>query len=739
MKKHLTRIVLGLSLLLLLASHVANVIRIPLITIQDSFFYDARLRSTMPGGIDDRVVIVDLDEKSLSEVGRWPWGRDKMASMVERLLTHYQAAVVGFDVVFAEPDESSGLRVLERLGQQKLKDDPGFQASLNEFRRTLDYDARFADALKGRPVVLGYHFSNQENAANAGLLPPPVLSASAFAGRNMAISRWNGFGANLPIFQRVAASAGHFVPLVDPDGVSRRIPLLAEFKGDYYEALSLAVVRVLLGSTEVIPGFVNEGGKNYSGLEWLDIKTPRGILRVPVDELAGALVPYRGYQGSFRYVSAVDILNGKVEKDALAGRIVLVGTTAPGLLDLRSSPVGATYPGVEVHANMIAGMLDGSIKVKPAYMVGAETALLVVFGFIMILLLPRLSPIRATMLALGMLSLLFAIGFMTWSAGLVLPLGASLWLIVGLYAFNMAWGFFVESRTKRQFTDLFGQYVPPELVDEMAKDPERYSMEGRNAQLTVLFSDVRSFTTLSEGLDPKELTELMNTYLGSMTTLVRNHRGTLDKYIGDAIMAFWGAPVSDAEHARNAVLAALDMQKALRGLDDTFRARGWPILHIGVGVNTGTMTVGDMGSKVRKAYTVMGDAVNLGSRLEGLTKQYGVGILVGEETRAALPDMVFREVDKVRVKGKEHPVGIFEPIGLSDQVSKEKHEELKLWQQALKAYRAQQWDQVDTLLINLRRMAPEAALYEIYEQRVALLRKEPPGDGWDGVTKFETK
>lgn len=739
MKKHLTRIILGLVLLLVLAGHVAELKQIPLVAIQDAFFYDARLRSTMPGGKDDRIVIVDLDEKSLAEVGRWPWGRDKMASMVDRLFTQYGVAILGFDVVFAEPDESSGLRVLEQLAQQRLKHDPAFQASLAEVRSSLDYDALFANALQGRPVVLGYHFSNQEHAANAGALPPPVLTAEAFAGRNMSITRWSGFGANLPAFQKAAASAGHFVPLLDSDGVSRRVPMLVEYQGGQYEALSLAMVRVLLGNGELVPGFVNEGGKNYSGLEWLDIKTPRGVLRVPVDEYAGALVPFRGYQGSFRYVSAVDVLNGRVDKEVLAGRIVLIGTTTPGLLDLRSSPVGAAYPGVEVHANMIAGLLDASIKVKPAYMMGAEMTMLVLIGVLMILLLPRLSPIRATLLALVMLTTVVGIGYLTWSMGLVLPLASSLWLVLGLYAFNMAWGFFVETRTKRQFADLFGQYVPPELVDEMARDPERYSMEGRNAELTVLFSDVRSFTTLSEGLDPKELTELMNTYLGAMTAVVRNRRGTLDKYIGDAIMAFWGAPVSDAEHARNAVVAAMEMQTALRGLDDAFRARGWPVLHIGVGVNTGTMTVGDMGSPVRKSYTVMGDAVNLASRLEGLTKQYGVGILVGEDTKKSLSDMVFREVDRVQVKGKELSVGIFEPLGLASQISGTRHEELKLWQQALKAYRGQQWDRADTLLINLRRSSPDCLLYEVYEKRVAHLRQNPPGEGWDGVTKFESK
>ena len=739
MTKQLTRIILGFSLLLVLVGHVAEIKQIPLIAIQDAFFYDARLRATMPGGVDERIVIVDLDERSLAEVGRWPWGRDKMAEMVDRLFAQYNIAIVGFDVVFAEPDESSGLRVLEQLAQKRLKQDAAFQASLAEVRSSLDYDSRFAESLKGRPVVLGTFFSNKENAVNAGILPPPVLSVDDFGGKPPLISRWNGFGGNLPVLQNAAASGGHLVPMVDSDGVSRGIPLLTEYKGNYYQALSLAVTRAWLGSDAVIPGIAKGGNNNYSALEWIDVRTPRGVMRIPVDDFAVALVPFRGYQGSYRYISAVDVLNGKVDKEALTGRIVLVGTSAPGLLDLRSSPVGATYPGVEMHANMIAGMLDNSIKVKPGYMMGAEALLLLLVGATMILLLPRLSPNRATLLALSMLVLVAVIGFATWSWGLVLPLASLLWLIVGLYTFNMAWGFFVESRTKRQFADLFGQYVPPELVDEMTKDPERYSMAGRNAELTVLFSDVRNFTTLSEGLDPKELTELMNTYLGAMTTLVRQRRGTLDKYIGDAIMAFWGAPVNDPEHARNAVLAAIEMQAALRGLDPAFKARGWPVLHIGVGINTGVMTVGDMGSPVRKSYTVMGDAVNLASRLEGLTKQYGVGILVGEETQKTLTDMVFREVDRVQVKGKALSVGIFEPLGLSNDVGKELLDELKLWQQLLKAYRAQQWDQADTLLINLRRISPDCRLYEEYEKRIARLRIDPPGDGWDGVTRFDSK
>jgi adenylate cyclase len=358
----------------------------------------------------------------------------------------------------------------------------------------------------------------------------------------------------------------------------------------------------------------------------------------------------------------------------------------------------------------------------------------------MALLLPILSPLKATLTGVLILMGLITINIYLWhAANLILPFAGVAALVVLLYALNMSWGYFVESRTKRLFTELFGQYVPPELVDEMARNPEGYSMAGRKAELTVLFSDIRGFTTISEGLQPDRLAALMNEYLGAMTEVVRRHRGTLDKYIGDAIMAFWGAPIADAEHARNAVLTALEMQERLKALNLELLAQGWPELKIGVGVNTGTMTVGDMGSPVRKAYTVMGDAVNLGSRLEGITKQYGVGIIVGEGTRERLgSDFVLRELDRVRVKGKAEPVGIYEPLGLVGRIDQSASADLDIWNAALVAYRNQAWDKAESLLAELARKQPHY-LYDLYAKRIDRYRQNPPGAGWDGVTTFETK
>lgn len=744
MKPAFARYLLGAVLILLLLGHAARLYQLSFLNHLDAILYDVKTRLTLPGGVDDRVVILDIDERSLAEVGRWPWSRDKLARLTDTLFDRYGIALLGIDIVFAEPDESSGLKTMERLASGELRGHAAFQQSLERLRPELDFDGQFVAALKDRPVILGYYLSDRAGGASTGALPPPLLPAGSFRGRNIPFASFPSYGGNLPTLQAAAAGAGHFNPLIDFDGIVRRVPMIAEYKGAYYESLSLAMLRLLLGNPKVLPSDTRSEGKfgarDYGGLEWLDLPSARGTVRIPVDENVAALIPYRGYQGSFRYISLADVLSERTPVDQLKGRIALLGTTAPGLLDLRATPVGATYPGVEIHANLITGMLDGTLRSKPQYVIGLDVSLIMLVGGIMLFLLPRLSPVMATITTLAVIACLVAINLGFWiGAKFVLPMAATFLLTIGLFLFNMSWGYFIESRSKRQFAELFGQYVPPELVQEMSRNPEHYSMEGKSAELTVLFSDIRGFTSISEGMEPKQLASLMNEYLGSMTDVIQEQRGTLDKYIGDAIMAFWGAPVADAEHARHAVLAALGMHLRLRELNQSLRARGLPELRIGVGINTGTMTVGDMGSPVRKAYTVLGDAVNLSSRLEGMTKEYGVGVLVGEATRKAVRDIVFREVDRVRAKGKAEPVAIFEPLGVDGELTRAVHDELKLWNQALRAYRAQDWDQAELQLFNLSRITPASSLYELYRERVQHYRSHPPGPDWDGVTTFTTK
>jgi adenylate cyclase len=743
-KQHIVRILLGLAITFFFIGHAARFYRVGLISQLDNIIYDTRLKLTMPGRGDARIVILDIDEKSLGEIGRWPWSRNVMARLMDKLFDQYRIALVGFDVVWAERDTSSGMDVLEGLAQKELRDAAGFQAAYQQLRATLDYDGIFAASLKGRPVVLGYYFNGEENAVKVNAIPEPVLPKGTFAGRNIAFARWVGYTGNLPIYLKNAAAAGHYNPRVDDDGVSRRVPMILEYDGAYYEPLSLAMVRahvaLVTGAVPIVePGYPPEQllSRRYGGMEWIKV----GPYTIPVDDEAAALIPYRGPKATFTYVSLTDVLNDRVKPEVLRGKIAIVGTTAPGLQDLRSTPVESVYPGVEIHANMIAGIINHSIKERPAYMVGAEVLLLLAGGVALSLLIPMLSALWATAAAVAAGVLIAGFNFLVWSgADMVLPLAGSVLMTAFLYTMNMAYGYFVESRSKRQFTELFGQYVPPELVDRMAADPEKYSMEPKAVELTILFSDVRGFTGISEMLKPEELREFINQYLTEMSGIIRSkYHGTLDKYIGDAIMAFWGAPVEDPHHARHGVLAGLEMQKECEVLNAKFAARGWPTIKIGVGLNSGNVRVGDMGSQVRRAYTAMGDAVNVASRLEGRTKHYGVGILVGESTRKAVNDVVFREVDRIKVKGKNEAVGIYEPIGLESDVDASMREELKLWTQTLRAYRARQWDQVEVNLINLQRMYPGRGLYALYADRVAGFRRTPPPEGWDGVTAFDEK
>ncbi|HLA36131.1 MAG TPA: CHASE2 domain-containing protein, partial [Rhodocyclaceae bacterium] len=389
MKQYLPRFVLGFLVLSILLGHSARVYQFPFINRLDAIIYDAKVQLTMQHTVDPRIAILDIDERSLAEQGRWPWGRDKLATLISTLFDRYGVRLVGFDVVFAEPDNSSGLKSLDALAQRELQNVDEFQSALRALRPRLDYDNRFAESLENRPVILGYYFSTKEDGKSSGDIPAPVFPAGTFNGRRINFTQWVSHGGNLPEFQKAAAGGGHFNPLVDFDGISRRVPLLVEYRGQYYESLSLAMMRNLLGNPNIIPGYPEKSPSSYAAMEWLDLKSTDGkTLRIPVDEEAATLIPYRGRQGSFPYYSVTDILNARVPVAQLAGRVVVVGTTAPGLMDLRATPVGTAYPGVEVHANLISGMLDGAIKHKPPYILGADVVLVLLAGAVMAFLTP---------------------------------------------------------------------------------------------------------------------------------------------------------------------------------------------------------------------------------------------------------------------------------------------------------------------------------------------------------------
>jgi len=722
----------SLLILLIFLLHTSGNWNIRFFDRLEQLAYDLRINMTLPNEGDPQIVIVDIDEASLREIGQFPWPREYIAEMLYILFAEYEISTIGFDIVFAEPDRRGASEALANMLEQR----PELQEILAPLVEQMNGDKQFAEVLSQIPAVLGFYLDQESEdvTPSVGELPKAIDIESRVSPKIFPIPRAERYSSNQPVLQTNAMSGGFFDnPLVDQDGVFRRIPMLQEYRGQYYQSLSLGIIRSILGNPPV--KMIIRGDDETPTLEALDIEG----FQIPVDNQSGALVPYFGGRGTFEYISVIDVFQQTVPKDKLQGAIVLFGASAPGLLDLRTTPVQSVYPGVEVHANLVAGILHQSFKHHPAYTTGGEVVLLITLGLLLTFILPRLQPI---FILIGG-SLIF-IGI--WSGNLwlwneynwVFPLATPLLLSTLIIAYQLAYGYLIESRGKRQLTRLFGQYVPPELVDEMNLDPNSISLEGESREMTVLFSDVRGFTTISEGLNPEELTRLMNAFLTPITGVIHDHRVTIDKYMGDAVMAFWGAPLDDPKHASHGVKAGLEMIKVMHELGPEFKKRGWPELKIGVGLNTGMMNVGNMGSEFRMAYTVLGDAVNLGSRLEGLTKQYGVDLMVSETTAEAAPEYEYRQLDLVRVKGKHEPVAIFEPIGLKGMLDEKTTQQLEKYTQALEYFKSQQWGYAERLLEELKESDPHF-LYDVYLERVQLYREHPPGDNWDGVFTHTSK
>jgi adenylate cyclase len=716
-------ILIGLVLTFAFAAHAGEFINMPGLQAIERQLYDARVRATMTQEKDDRIVILDIDEESLGEFGRWPWNYIRMATIIDRLIDEYGVAAIGFDVVWAE-SESAQLQSLQNE----------ISARYNDGRKmnVPDTDSYLAKSMSGKPVILGYYFNNGDTKTNS--LPPPILTRDQLPDKTSMAPAWKGYTGNIAPLAAAASGAGQINALPDDDGLIRRVPMIMRHGSGYYEGLSLALLRTMFGGIPVEPLFGEAEG--YKQVEALKV----GPLTLPVDRELAALVTYKGPQRTFDYVSLGDILAGRADPARLSGRIALIGASAPGLSDIRATPTDPIMPGVEVHANMIAAALDQSIRQRPAYATGLDVSQVLLFGILAALLLPMLGAFSGTLVTLGLGSAMLWLNLDLWNTDLlVIPLATSATLLVALYLFNMAWGFLIEGRSKRQLGAMFGQYVPPDLVKEMARDPGRYTMENKDAELTVLFADVRGFTTISEALTAKELAEYINEYLTRMSAIIADGKGTLDKFIGDAIMAFWGAPIEDSNHARNGILVAIAMRNEQKKLSADFQAKGWPPIDIGIGVNSGAMRVGNMGSEHRLAYTVMGDAVNLGARLEGLTKNYGVGIIIGESTRAAVPDIACRLLDRVRVKGKAAAVDIFEPIAEFSNLDAAQIQELQNWERMMAAYFSQNWKEAGARLADAQLLGTPPFLLRLFADRIAdLMAVKLPSD-WDGVTEFKTK
>jgi len=702
--RSLIRLLISGVAFILFAMHVAESPRFEILDRIENYLYDVRVRLTMPGTVDDRIVIIDIDEASQLELGQWPWPRETLAQIVDRLFDDYGVSVLGFDVLFAE-------------------------------RGRGDDNQAFAESLIARDVVMGYVFKDsvsEREPVATGALPAPIMRGEDLEGVTAPFVSPAGYTGSLPELQENAITGGFFdSPLIDSDGVFRRSPLVQQYDGDLYASLALAVARLSLGDPPVGLRFASNAAGTMRGVDLESFSL--GELDIPVNEQAAVFIPYRGPQESFPYVPAIDIVNGTALGGQLSGRIALVGASAAGLMDLRSTPVGQRYIGVEAHANLIAGLIDNEIRRQPAYSDGLEIVLLAMIALITALLLPRLGPLSALLLVGSIIFVAMAANLWMWSSlMLVVPLASILSYTLIAALLHITYGFFVEQRNKRHLSQIFGQYIPPSLVEEIDRSGADVSLEGETREMSVLFSDVRSFTTISEGLDARELTQMMNEFLTPFTRAIQEHRGTIDKYMGDCVMAFWGAPLTDEDHARHAIAAAFDMLAAVRALDEEFESKGWPKIRVGVGISSGNMNVGNMGSEFRVAYTVMGDTVNLGSRLEGLTKNYGVDIIVSHRTTELVPELAFRELDLVRVKGKTRPVAIYEPLGPAADMSARQRRDLDDYVKALDGYRQRDFDAAARIFGELSHRE-SAVLYNMYIDRIDRFRNDPPPPEWDGV------
>ena len=698
--------------------------------------YDLRFDLTRPFADVDPpapVVIVDIDEASLAELGRWPWPRALLGELSEQMY-NAGAIAVGWDVVFAEPERNIADQLVGHLELPGNGDPEAAELAerVQALAADLDGDARFAEGLARGEAILGYHFSTETE--RIGELGPPVETAAPLPLGRTRIPEVEHYVGNLPQLQAAAAGGGFFTILPDADGTLRNYNLLMGHDGEIYPSLALSMASHFLFADELGVETATSGGREV--ITALDV----GGMNITTTADGAVGIPYRGTAGAFEYVSATDVLHGRIG-DELAGALVLVGTTAQGLYDLRTTPLQSAYPGVEVHANVLAGLLAERFPYTPDWADALAFLFLLGLGVLLALGLPWLRPGLLVVVTIGAALSVVAGNVGLWTAQQwVLPLALPVVMLLLLGMLNMAWGFLFEERSKRQLQGMFGQYVPPALVSELADNPDGLnSMEGDRREMTVLFCDIRSFTTISEGLEPGELKDMLNRYFTPMTQLIFENRGTVDKYVGDMIMAFWGAPLEDPDHARHALITAMAMLEESERLKPELKALGYPELNIGIGLNSGPMSVGNMGSEYRRAYTVLGDSVNLASRLEGLTKFYGVQLVVGDDTRAGQDDFLFRTLDRVQVKGKDEPVAIHEPVGLRAELDPAVIAAVETHEAAVAAYRARDWETARSLFTELQANDPGRVIYGLYLERMKLIDPATLPDDWDGVFRHTSK
>ncbi|MFH1725953.1 MAG: adenylate/guanylate cyclase domain-containing protein [Elusimicrobiota bacterium] len=689
------------------------------------------------------VRIVDIDDESLTRLGQWPWPRTLVARLVRRL-GELGAGVIAFDIVFSEPDRTSPAQMARSLaGSREFAD-------LRRRLRTLpDHDKTLGQAFEGAAVVTGFSLSTSSNSVR-----PASKTGFAFSTKGATddpkeflFGGYQGAVANLSVLERAAAGNGSFSIMPDPDGVHRRIPLLYRLGDTVYPSLVAESLRVGQGAGGYKVKVSGGSGEEAFG-EWTGITSVKvGYLEVPTDE-EGAVLLYDSGHRPERLIPVWRVLEDGFDPGEVEQKIVFIGTSATGLKDQRATPLSGAVPGVEVHAQIAEQIIRQEFLLRPDWADGVEAVYLVVFGLVLMLLMRRVGAAWCALLGGAAIAAAFGISWHAftvwrWLLDPLYPSGA----VFAVYLCSSLITYLRSEAEKKHVRGAFSRYMSPALVEQLAADPARLVLGGEMRALTLMFSDIRGFTAISEQFDPHGLTHFINRYLTPMTEIVLERRGTIDKYMGDCIMAFWNAPLDDPDHAANACRAALEMSARLRALNESWRkeadseGRRFIPIRAGIGLNSGPCCVGNMGSDQRFDYSVLGDDVNLASRLEGQSKSYGVDIVMGSKTRECAGDFATLELDLIRVKGKTVPVRIYALLGGAETAATGEFRTLAERHAAMiEAYRAQRWDETDALIADCRESGfPLGKLYDLYSMRVEACKAQPPGPDWDGVFTATTK
>lgn len=684
---------------------------------------DNRLRDylfTIRGELphNQNVVIVDIDETSIKSLGQWPWSRDKLAKILENL-TLANVGIVGLDIVFAEEDRTSPHKILQDLKIYK-KDVP-------------NYDLEFANVVENSPVILGYQFDlvKKDNTnAKVPQIPAIFIEKDKPQDKSYLIEAYNTI-LNIPQIQDKAYSSGFFNNIPDDTGIIRSVPLIISYDDTIYPSLALEVIRVTNDTQKVVVQYDENGISNIV----LD------DISIPTDRYGRMLINFRGPERSFKYISAIDIYNNSFDKSEIDGKIVLIGTSAAGLFDLRATPFDSIFPGVEVHANIIDNILMQDFIYKASWLDGANILIIFVLSIIVVMLTTYTTFWANPIIFISFsISYLFLVYNLLFDYGIVLNILFPIATVLIASIMTTLFDYFYNIKKEEAIKAKFASKVSKNVMDDILKNIDKNEFSAKSKEVTIFFSDIRGFTNISEKLDAKELISFLNRYMQPMSEIIIKYQGTIDKFIGDAIMAYWNAPIDIKNHCDLALKASLEQLEVLEKLNVELQKENLPKIDIGIGLNTGTVIVGEMGSSLRSDYTVIGDTINLGSRVESLCKYYDSKLNISNFTKDKLQEKyIFRFLDLVKVKGKNEPVEIWQVLGKGVAENSLK-EELDLYHKAITLYKNCDFETALELFTTLENnpLKTNTNIYKIYLQRCEEYIKTPPNN-FDGVYEHTTK